>query len=73
VQKRSRIAKIKKDDSKKIYLKFYRGGNAIKMKPGSSGLGLYVASAIIKAHKGELWFENGNDRGTVFYVRLRQK
>jgi two-component system phosphate regulon sensor histidine kinase PhoR len=64
---------IKKDDSKKIYLKFYRGGNAIKMKPGSSGLGLYVASAIIKAHKGELWFENANDKGTVFYVRLRQK
>lgn len=64
---------IKKDDSKKIYLKFYRGANAIRMKPGSSGLGLYVANAIIKAHKGELWFEDNQNNGTVFYVRLPQK
>lgn len=64
---------IRKKDSKKIYLKFYRGKNAIKMKPGSSGLGLYVANAIIKAHKGDIWFETVLGKGTTFYVRLPQK
>ena len=64
---------IKKEDAKKIYLKFYRGKNAIKMKPGSSGLGLFVANAVIKAHKGKLWFESAINQGTTFFVRLPQK
>lgn len=61
---------IKKTDAEKIYLKYYRGKNAIEMKPGSSGLGLYVARPIIRAHKGELWFESVLGTGTSFYARL---
>lgn len=64
---------IKNADAKKIYMKYYRGQNAIKMKPGSSGLGLYVARPIIRAHKGELWFENAPGKGTTFYVRMPKK
>src|SRR3989338_95549 len=61
---------IKKIDAEKIYLQYYRSKNAINMQPASSGLGLYVARPIIRAHKGELWFESELGHGTTFYVRL---
>ncbi len=61
---------IKKIDAEKIYLQYYRGKNAVKMQPASSGLGLYVARPIIRAHKGELWFKSELGKGTTFFVRL---
>ena len=36
-----------------------------------TGLGLYIAREIVKAHKGEIWAESeGEGRGSTFYVRL---
>ncbi|MBI4359626.1 MAG: HAMP domain-containing histidine kinase [Candidatus Jacksonbacteria bacterium] len=61
---------IKEDDAEKLYQKYYRGKNAITMKPDSSGLGLYVTRPIIRAHKGEIWFESVHGKGTTFFVRL---
>ena len=61
---------IAKDEGKKIFIKFFRGKRAQKMKRASSGLGLYAAEIIVKAHKGEIWFESIQNQGTIFYVRI---
>ncbi len=59
---------ISDDDKKLIFQPFYRGGTS-----GSTngfGLGLSLASRIIKLHKGEIDLESSVLTGTVFYVYL---
>jgi len=34
------------------------------------GIGLPFSKQIIEAHGGEIWFESGDNQGTIFYVRL---
>jgi signal transduction histidine kinase len=37
-----------------------------------TGLGLYIAREIVKAHGGEIWAESeGEENGSTFYVRLK--
>jgi signal transduction histidine kinase len=39
-----------------------------------TGLGLYIAREIIRAHNGKIWAEsNGEDKGATFYVELAKK
>jgi signal transduction histidine kinase len=40
-----------------------------KHEPGTTGLGLFVSSAILRAHGGEIGFESGPE-GTVFHFHL---
>lgn len=35
-----------------------------------SGLGLAIVKEIVKAHKGETWFDSHPKRGTTFYVAI---
>ncbi len=39
-------------------------------KPGGTGIGLYLAKRVIRAHGGSLEFQNAPDRGTRVTVRL---
>jgi PAS domain S-box-containing protein len=36
----------------------------------SSGLGLYIASEIIKLHNGRIWLESKKGKGSIFYFSL---
>lgn len=39
-------------------------------KPGGTGIGLYLAKRVVRAHGGTLTFENNPDQGTTVAVRL---
>lgn len=61
---------IPKSQQKKIFDLFYQ----IKDKENTNivglGIGLYLASEIINAHKGKLWIESEKNKGSIFYFSL---
>ncbi len=61
---------IPKTQQKRVFSKFFRGSNAMKMDTGGTGLGLYISKNIIEAHNGKIWFESKEGKGTIFYFTL---
>jgi signal transduction histidine kinase len=58
-------------ESGRIFEKFTRAGNASSVNTSGSGLGLYVAREIVKAHNGRIWAESeGEGKGSAFYVEF---
>ncbi|OGF24875.1 hypothetical protein A2331_03355 [Candidatus Falkowbacteria bacterium RIFOXYB2_FULL_34_18] len=59
---------IPKDDQKKIFTKFFRGANVMRMQTDGSGLGLFITRNIIRGHGGKLNFTSREGRGTEFIL-----
>ena len=60
---------IPTSEQNRIFTKFYRGSNVIKMQTEGSGLGLFIVKNIIERHKGKICFKSGTG-GTTFYITL---
>lgn len=54
-----------------VFDRFYRSADALRTKKGA-GLGLYLAKAIIEAHKGKIWVdtEHGNGARICFSLPI---
>jgi len=53
----------------KIFERFSRGSNSTKMDPGGgSGLGLYIAKAVVEQGGGRIWFDSKENEGTIFHT-----
>lgn len=53
-----------------LFQKFNRGDGA-RMNTSGSGLGLYLAKEIVRAHGGRVWVESeGLGKGSTFFVEL---
>lgn len=64
---------IPEQDRARIFERFYRRPSSKNGVPGS-GLGLYIAREIVRAHGGDLWVESAAGTGSEFCLRLpRQK
>ena len=59
---------IPADQKEKIFKKFSRAGNATKTN--GSGLGLSISKDIIEKHKGKIWFESSENKGSSFFFSL---
>jgi len=61
---------ISKLERENIFEKFYRVGNEDTRKTKGTGLGLYIAERIVKAHKGSITIKSNQPTGTIFHVAL---
>lgn len=60
---------IPKDEQPLMFKKFARAANAQRTEEGT-GLGLYIVKAIMDGHKGKVWFESQEGKGTTFYILI---
>jgi signal transduction histidine kinase len=59
---------IPDEASGKIFTRFFRAQNAVAAQTDGSGLGLFIARTIVRAHHGKIWFEGTPGGGTTFHV-----
>ncbi len=60
---------IAKEDVNRLFERYYRVDNTA-MRFEGLGLGLFIASEILKRHKGNFWLESEIGLGTTFFFRL---
>jgi PAS domain S-box-containing protein len=53
-----------------LFTKFYQASNVLNRKQEGSGLGLSIVKKIVEAHKGIVWVESLEGKGTTFYIAL---
>lgn len=61
---------VPKDQQERVFTKFFRGANVMRLDTEGSGLGLFITKNIIEAHGGKIWFESEEGKGTTFYFTL---
>ncbi|MEI7769463.1 MAG: ATP-binding protein [Chloroflexales bacterium] len=61
---------IAPEEQEQIFQRFYRVDNRLRRETQGSGLGLYLARAVIEAHGGKIWVESQLGRGARFFFTL---
>ncbi|MBR3746417.1 MAG: sensor histidine kinase, partial [Selenomonadaceae bacterium] len=62
---------IAEEDLGKVFERFYRVDNARSREMGGNGLGLAIASEIVKLHDGKISVASRLGEGTKFTVELK--
>ncbi len=62
---------IAPEEKSRIFHKFYRVGNENTRKTHGTGLGLYLARRIAKAHKGNIGVHDNQPQGSIFTVTFK--
>jgi signal transduction histidine kinase len=57
---------VPKEEQHHLFTKFYRAGNARKMRPDGTGLGLFMAKKVIVAQGGAIIFKSEEGKGSTF-------
>jgi PAS domain S-box-containing protein len=61
---------IPRRQQERVFSKFFRGENAIRMETEGTGLGLFLTKNIVEKHGGKIWFETEEGKGSTFFIRL---
>lgn len=61
---------IPKDQLPKLFTKFFRGSNAIRLQTDGSGLGLFITKNVIEKHQGTISVQSEEERGTIVKITL---
>jgi signal transduction histidine kinase len=61
---------IPRDEIPQLFERFHRARNVSSRYYGGLGLGLYIAKAIIEAHRGSIMVESEEGEGSRFTIQL---
>ncbi len=61
---------IPADQQERVFTKFFRAANVMRIDTEGSGLGLFISKNIIEAHGGRIRFESEEGKGTTFYLNF---
>ncbi|MCK4539892.1 GHKL domain-containing protein [Candidatus Parcubacteria bacterium] len=64
---------IPEKDQKKLFSKFFRADNVMRMQTEGSGLGLFIVKNVIRKHGGEITFDSKEGMGTEFVFTIPLK
>lgn len=57
-------------EQQRVMQGYYRASNATELQANGTGLGLWVTELIIKEHKGRVWINSVEGKGTTVYIAL---
>lgn len=61
---------IPKKQQASLFTKFFRATNVVLQNVEGTGLGLYIAREIVRAHGGEMSFKSIEKKGSTFYFSI---
>ncbi|HEX9440375.1 MAG TPA: ATP-binding protein, partial [Roseiflexaceae bacterium] len=61
---------IPADEQSKVFQRFYRVHNRTSSQGNHLGLGLAICQQIVEGHKGRIWVESEEGRGSCFSFAL---
>ncbi len=64
---------VPEEDKVKLFTKFFRATNVMRMQTEGSGLGLFIAKNIVEEHKGRISIESEEGKGTKISFTLPLK
>lgn len=64
---------IAEAQQKRVFTRFFRTVEAMRIETKGSGLGLYTAKNIVHAHGGKIWFQSQKGKGSVFSFSIPVK
>lgn len=64
---------LPKEETERIFERFYRADASRRRDDGGSGLGLAIAKSIVQAHGGQVWAESAAGMGLKIVISLPQQ
>ncbi len=64
---------IPESQKERLFSKFFRGENVVKMQTEGTGLGLFITKNIVLRHGGKIWVDTKEGEGTTFTFTIPKK
>lgn len=61
---------VPKDQLAKLFTKFFRGSNVIRLQTDGSGLGLFITKNVVEKHGGSILIQSEESKGTRVTITL---